>query len=80
MSRLPPLMTGNTKQSNVIQVFYLPREKVIITGDCMYGRTTHVWYVAKAAVPILLLTPEIAVGPKRLRLQPFSKLGATFWT
>ncbi|GAA6001937.1 MBL fold metallo-hydrolase [Rhodotorula paludigena] len=24
-------------------MFWLPREKVIVTGDCMYGRSTHVW-------------------------------------
>lgn len=34
-------------------MFYLPREKVIITGDCMYGRTTHVW-AAEIETPAFL--------------------------
>jgi glyoxylase-like metal-dependent hydrolase (beta-lactamase superfamily II) len=24
-------------------IFWLPTEKVVITGDAMYGRSTHVW-------------------------------------
>ncbi|BGP29763.1 hypothetical protein JCM10296v2_001508 [Rhodotorula toruloides] len=34
-------------------MFYLPREKVTITGDCMYGRTTHVW-AAEIETPAFL--------------------------
>lgn len=34
-------------------MFYLPREKVIVTGDCMYGRTTHVW-AAEIETPAFL--------------------------
>ncbi|TNY20646.1 beta-lactamase [Rhodotorula diobovata] len=48
------LLPGNTNSPVILlgpvigdtvdhTMFWLPREKVIITGDCMYGRSTHVW-------------------------------------
>ncbi|KAK4052236.1 hypothetical protein OIO90_004458 [Microbotryomycetes sp. JL221] len=34
-------------------MFWLPREKTVITGDCVYGRSTHVW-VEEIETPTLL--------------------------
>ncbi|GAA6041736.1 hypothetical protein JCM8097_008305 [Rhodosporidiobolus ruineniae] len=34
-------------------MFYLPREKVLITGDCLYGRGVHTW-AAEISTPALL--------------------------
>ncbi|GAA5841622.1 hypothetical protein JCM11251_004234 [Rhodosporidiobolus azoricus] len=43
-SNSPIFLVGPVQGDSVAHsMFYLPREKAIITGDCMYSRNVHVW-------------------------------------
>ncbi|KAK4046660.1 hypothetical protein OIV83_005943, partial [Microbotryomycetes sp. JL201] len=50
----PVVLLGPVQGDSVDHsMFWLPREKTIITGDCVYGRSTHVW-VEEIETPAIL--------------------------
>lgn len=75
----PIMLLGPVQGDSVDHtLFWLPVEKTIITGDALYGRSTHVWYETSTLKAPALLLSDTAIGPKRLKLPRFFMPGKMY--
>lgn len=67
----PIMLLGPVQGDSVDHsLFWLPTEKTIITGDSLYGRSTHVWLECPLKVMNITLL-IVNTGPKKLRHRKF---------